>query len=92
MPGEIHDYYTLHPTGGKRQDDDDEPGYNLVLLHYRVWNRMDGCQHTGIFYKVIFYKLFFLVFSVLVANPEKLLIFYTVVANTARGLLNRENI
>ena len=35
-------------------------------------------------------SLLFLTFSVLVANPQKLL-FYPV-ANPARGLLNRENI
>ena len=34
-------------------------------------------------------ELLFLIFSVLVANPKKLL--YTV-ANPARGVLNRENI
>ena len=56
--------------------------------HFYHWRpqKKENCDFS-VFDKVVVLLLLFLTFSVLVANPKKLL--YTV-ANPARGLLNRE--
>ena len=53
-----------------------------------MWEGLSGGSRAGLtLEKLLLLLLLFLIFSVLVANPKKLL--YTV-ANPARGLLNRE--